>query len=559
MEGTRLNTAVAAPNELLLLPLGGAGEIGINLTLYGYGGKWLMVDLGVGFGEEVMPGIDVVMPDPKFIVERKRDLLGLVVTHAHEDHIGAIPYLWRQLECPIYATPFTAALVRRKLREVGLEQQAKVTVVPLGGTVKLGPFEVDYITVTHSVPEPNALAIRTPAGTVLHTGDWKLDPEPLVGPVADEAKLRRVGDAGVLALVGDSTNVFREGNAGSEAEVRASLTELIAAHPHGRVIIACFASNVARVESVARAAHANDRNVALVGRSLRRMDEVARETGYLKGLPPFVTEEDAEFIPRDKLVLLCTGSQAEPRAALTRMSMNDHPNVTLEEDDTVIFSSRIIPGNERAIGQLHDRLIRAGVKVITELDHFVHVSGHPARDELRRMYELIRPRIAIPVHGELRHLTEHAALARACGVPETLVIEDGSVVKLGPGPAMIIDQVSTGRLAVDGNRLIAVGGAVVRDRQRIAFNGSAVATLVFDRARKLVAAPVVSLQGLVDEEGGDGLVDDVTSAVRDAVDGMPSADRGDDQVREAARRAVRRVVRQRIGHKPVTDVHIVRL
>lgn len=559
MEGVVLNTAVALPHELLMLPLGGVGEIGVNMMLYGYGGQWLMVDFGVGFGEEVMPGIEVVMPDPSFIVERKQDLVGLVITHAHEDHIGAIPYLWKKLACPIYATSFAAALVRNKLKEAGLASVAKVTEVRPGSTLTLGPFGIEFVGVTHSIPEPNALAIRTAAGTILHTGDWKFDPEPLLGPKADENSLKRIGDAGVLALVGDSTNVFFPGPTRSEAEVRASLTELIASQKTGRVIVACFASNIVRVETVARAAQACGRQIGLVGRSLYRMVDIAHETGYLRGLPPFLTEEKIEDVERDNLVLLCTGSQAEPRAALSRMVANAHPHAHLEEGDTVIFSSRIIPGNERAIGQLHDQLLRAGVTVLTERDHFVHVSGHPGREDLERMYALIRPRIAVPVHGELRHLTEHAALAKRCGVPETLVIEDGAVVRLAPGPAMVIDRVETGRLAVDGNRLLAVRGSVLRDRHRIALNGSAMATLVFDRKRQLIAQPIISLQGLVADEEEEGLLDNVSLAVRGAVDELADSERSDEQIREITKRTVRRVVRQRIGHKPLTEVHIVRL
>ena len=561
MSGSLLSTALWSRNELLFVPLGGAGEIGMNLNLYGYDGKWLMVDLGVTFGDDSVPGIEVVMPDPAFIVERKRDLIGLVLTHAHEDHIGAVPYLWRRLGCPVYATAFTASVLRRKLAEAGLERQVRITEIPLSGRFTLPPFDIELITLTHSIPEPNALAIRTPAGTVLHTGDWKFDADPLVGPVSDEAALRRIGAEGVLALVGDSTNVFRPGEAGSEASVRDSLVDLVGQFDQ-RVAIACFASNVARLESVAVAAAANGRQVALVGRSLRRMDEAARENGYLADTPPFLSEEAAGDLPRDKIVLLCTGSQGEPRAALARIAQNNHPGIALEEGDAAIFSSRIIPGNEKAIGRLQDQLVRLGVHVLTEQTHFVHVSGHPARDELARMYAHVRPRVAIPVHGELRHLVEHAELARDCQVPATLVVENGSVVRLAPGEPAVIDQVPAGRLGLDGNRLVPLGGTIVRERRRLVTNGAAVATVVLDRKGQLVADPLVTLHGLLDPEAEDGgaIGAIMCDALRDAIQLMPPGARRDDgAVREVALSALRRVFKSDLGRRPMTDIHLVRV
>jgi ribonuclease J len=560
MDSYLLNNAVARRDELLFLPLGGAGEIGMNLNLYGYGGKWVMVDLGVTFGEESAPGVDVVMPDPTFIVERRQDLLGLVVTHAHEDHIGAIPHLWRRLRCPIFATPFTASVLRRKLEEAGLLKEVSITEVPLTGSFTLGPFAFELITLTHSIPEPNALAIRTPAGTVLHTGDWKFDPDPLIGEVSDEAALRALGDEGVLALIGDSTNAFRIGEAGSEADVRRSLIELIGKYEN-RVAVACFASNVARLESIAAAARAHDRDVALIGRSLWRMVEAARENGYLSDTPKFVKEEDAGYIPREKILLLCTGSQGEPRAALARIASNSHPHVVLEEGDAVIFSSRIIPGNDKAIFRLQDQLIRNGVEVITEEDHFVHVSGHPARDELARMYSHVRPRIAVPVHGELRHLREHAALALSCQVPQALVIENGAVVRLGPGgDAAVIDRVPVGRLGLDGNRLVPLDSQSLRERKRMTFQGMVVATLVVDRAGTLRADPVVSLHGLADGEDEELLVASVAQQIRAAIEQMPKGARNDDAaLRETARIAVRRKVNAELKRKPVTEIHLVRV
>ncbi|MDH5749548.1 MAG: ribonuclease J, partial [Rhodospirillales bacterium] len=367
--------------NLVFLPLGGAGEIGMNLNLYGFGRpgeeRWMMVDLGITFGDGSAPGVDVIMPDPTFIEERRDRLDGLVLTHAHEDHLGAVPYLWDRLKCPIYATPFTVSVLRHKLREAGLEGAAKVTEVPLNGKLSVGPFDLELITLTHSIPEPNAIVIRTPLGTIVHTGDWKLDPDPVVGPIADEAALRRVGEEGVLAIVCDSTNVFSPGTSGSEGDLLESLTALIG-RCRGRVAVACFASNVARLETIAKAASANGRDVVLAGRSLERITEAARENGYLSNVPAFLGEDDAGYLPPDKALIICTGSQGEPRAALARIANGEHPRVSLEEGDTVIFSAREIPGNEASIGRLQNRLIRRGIEIVTPGDHFVHVSGHPA-------------------------------------------------------------------------------------------------------------------------------------------------------------------------------------
>ncbi|HYB56146.1 MAG TPA: ribonuclease J, partial [Alphaproteobacteria bacterium] len=399
--------ASAATRELVFVPLGGAGEIGMNLNLYGFADDWVIVDLGITFADERLPGIEVVMADPAFIVERRERLLGIVLTHAHEDHIGAVQYLWPLLRCPIYATPFTASILRRKLEEAGLAGEAAITVVPLSGRFALGPFDFEMITLTHSIPEPNALAIRTPLGTVLHTGDWKIDPDPLVGPVTDSQALRRVGEEGVLAMVCDSTNVLRSGVSGSEAELRKSLSRLVA-RVEQRVVIACFASNVARLETIAKVAEANGRQAALVGRSLWRFYEAALENGYLRSIPRFLGDAEAAYLPRDKVVLAMTGSQGEPRSALSRVVAGEHSHVTLEAGDVAIFSSRIIPGNERSIFRLQSALARLGVEIITEHEEFVHVSGHPARDELAEMYAWVRPQIAVPVHGEARHVRGEA-------------------------------------------------------------------------------------------------------------------------------------------------------
>jgi ribonuclease J len=546
------------PDALYFLPLGGSGEIGMNFNLYGYRGQWLIVDCGVTFGEEEhLPGVDVIMADPAFIVERRDQLLGIVATHAHEDHIGAIPYLWPQLQCPVWATPFTASLLRAKLVESGLAGRVEITTVPMSGRFTIGPFELELITLTHSIPEPNAVVIRTSAGTVLHTGDWKLDPEPLIGAATDEARLREIGDEGVLAIVCDSTNALKDGHSGSEGELRQSLTELIGQYD-GRVAVACFASNVARLSTIAEAARAHDRDVALVGRSLWRIDKAARENGYLADVPRFLTEDEAGYVPRDKILMICTGSQGEPRAALARIAREDHPNITLEDGDVTIFSSRIIPGNEKAIGRLHNALLRLGVEVVTAEDHFVHVSGHPNRDELVRMYQMVRPRIAIPVHGEARHLISHAELARQCQVPEALIIENGGMVRLDRDGATIVDEVPVGRIASDGKSLLPIRGGVLQQRRRAGNDGSVVAALVVDRRGHLAAPPQISLVGLTEAAAEPAAA--LREALTDAVEGLPAPLRQDDEaLRDLARRVLRRGISERFGKRPLIEIQLVRL
>src|SRR5438309_3242873 len=545
------------PNALFFVPLGGAGEIGMNLNVYGYAGDWLIIDCGVTFGDDSQPGLEVVMPDPGFIVERRDRLLGIVATHAHEDHIGAIPYLWNQLRCPIWATPFTASLLRAKLTEAGLADRVRINVVPMSSRFAIGPFDLELITLTHSIPEPNAVALRTPVGTVLHTGDWKFDPDPLIGSVSDEAALRRLGDEGVLAMIGDSTNALRPGTSGSEADLRRSLIDLVGRYD-ARVVVGCFASNVARLETIARAAATHDREVALVGRSLWRIDKAARENGYLADLPRFLTEDEAGYIPRDKIVLICTGSQGEPRAALARIAREDHPNIVLETGDVVIFSSRIIPGNEKSINRLQNALVRLGVEIVTAEDHFVHVSGHPARDELVRMYQMIRPRIAIPVHGEARHLLAHADLARQCQVQDALVIENGDMVRLDAGGAAIIDEVPVGRIASDGKSLLPITGAVLQQRRRAGSEGSVVATLVVDRRGWLAAPPQISLIGLAEANAEPTAA--LRDALADAMEGLPAPQRHDDNaVRDLARRVLRRGLNERLGKRPLIEIQLVRL
>ena len=545
-------------DALYYLALGGAGEIGMNLSLYGHDGAWLMVDLGISFPDETMPGIEVIMPDHAFIKERRDSLVGLVLTHAHEDHLGAVQYLWPDLRCPVYATPFTAAALRAKLHERGLAGKVEIHEIPLGGRFDIGPFDLEFITVTHSIPEPNALAIRTRAGTVLHTGDWKLDPEPLIGDVADEERLRAVGDEGVLALVGDSTNALIPGWTGSEAEVRAALTAEFKKH-HQRIAVTCFATNVTRLESIALAAAAAGRHAALVGRSLWRIHEAAKATGSLAVAPPCLAEFDAGFLPPDKVVLACTGSQGEPRSALARIAAGDHPQIVLDPGDVVIFSSRDIPGNERAIARVQNRLAERGIKVVTADDAKVHVSGHPARDELK--YQWVRPRIAVPVHGDIRRQRAHAELALSCQVAETVIPANGEMVRLAPGEPKVVAAVPSGRLALDGKRLINLATDTVRSRARLINAGAVVATLVVGGRGDILAPPQIAVMGLLEGVDSDrDLLLDLSDIAREAVGNLPKAQRLEDSlVREAVRLALRRTVSARFGKNPITEVHLVRL
>lgn len=545
------------PDALYFVPLGGCGEIGMNLSLYACRGKWLMVDLGITFADERNPGADIVMPDPRFIEERAEDLLGIVLTHAHEDHLGAVAYLWPRLRAPVFATPFAAAVLKAKLRETGIEGDVPLREIPLGGSFALPPFRLRYITMTHSIPEPNALAIETPYGTVLHTGDWKIDPEPLVGERVDRAALTGLGERGVLAMVCDSTNVFAPGTSGSEAAVRESLTKVVAGCP-GRVFVTLFASNIARLESVAAAAVANGRKVALVGRSLARYSEAARDTGYMQGVRPFVSEEEAERLSASEVLYALTGCQGEPAAALARIVEGTHPTLRLSPEDTVVFSSKIIPGNERSIGRLHNAIVRQGARVLTERDHFVHVSGHPNRDELARMYRWVRPRIAVPVHGETRHLAEHGRLAQELQVPEVRVVTNGEVLRLAPEPAAVVDGVHSGRLLLDGTSLVAAESDLFRSRKRMLYNGVALLTLVLDRHGRLLAPPRLAAPGLVEAED-ERLLSDAISTVETALDDLPHGARGDDTlVHEAARLALRRYFAALSGKRPLIEVQVVR-
>lgn len=545
-------------DSLYFLPLGGTGEIGMNLNLYGHDGQWLMVDLGITFPEDgSLPGVEVLMPDPRFIEERKDHLIGLVVTHGHEDHIGAIPYLWPRLRCPVYATPFTAELLRRKLSEVGLLGEVELHVIPLSGHFSLGSFDIELISLTHSIPEPNALVIRTSLGTVLHTGDWKIDPDPLVGDDFDEEALKALAEEGVLALVGDSTNAMVEGSSGSEAEVRENLTQLVK-EAEGRVLVACFATNVARLESAMVAAKRAGRRVCLVGRSMKRIYEAASLTGYLDNPAPLIDEEEVGYLPRNEVLILATGSQGEPRAALPRIARGEHRHVVLEPQDTVIFSSRVIPGNERPIQRLQERLRATGATVLTDDEVFIHVSGHPAREELSQMYHWVRPRVAVPVHGEPQHLRAHAELAKACQVPQAVVGGNGKVIRLAPGPEpAIVDEVVSGRLALDGTRLLPVDAVALKERGRLSGGGLVMASLVIDRRGDLLAEPKVSERGVgAQDQEPDWLIRTAEEAVAKAGSGLR---RDDERLREQVRLALRRKVQATIGKKIQIEVQLIRL
>lgn len=547
-------------DEIVFLPLGGSGEIGMNLNLYQYRNKWLMVDLGITFGQDL--GIDVWMADTAFIEERRKDLVGLVLTHAHEDHIGAIPYLWERLKCPIYATPFTLQIVKEKLKDVGLLGKVPLHEVPLGGHVNLDPFDVEFVTLTHSILEPNALAIKAGGETVVHTGDWKIDQDPLIGETTDVKRLKELGDEGVLALVCDSTNAFVEGRTGSEAQVREHLCEVVTQQKTGRVAIACFASNVARLESAAVAARESGRAAVLVGRSLVRMDKAARQCGYLKDVPAFLEESEAKNIPPDELLMICTGSQGEPRSALARIASGQHPRAKLEAGDTVIFSSRIIPGNEPDIKALCERLVEKNISVITEnRDTLIHVSGHPARDDLKDMYHWVRPEILIPVHGEKAHMREQAKFGAECGIPQTLVPHNGLKIGLDPENLRVIEKVPHGRLALDGNVLVPQINTQLRDRHRIGTTGVIGITLVFKKKKssELKEPPLVSLIGVTAEGQEEPTIKAIRRDIQDALQQTPQEIIDfDDGLIELVRITARRTVNGLRGKKPLVITHVVR-
>ena len=553
-------------DELVFLPLGGSNEIGMNFNLYGYGPaharKWIVVDLGVTFGDQTTPGVEIILPDPEFIREYAKNIVGIVLTHAHEDHIGAVAWLWPQLRAPLYATPFTAFLLREKLRENEECADAEITEVPLSGKIQLGPFEVELITLTHSIPEPNGLAIRTPLGTVLHTGDWKIDPDPVLGSVTDDAAIQKLGDEGVLAMVCDSTNVFVDGESGSEADVKGALAGLIGGLS-GKVAVACFASNVARMDSVIRAAEAAGRSVCLVGRSMHRMAAAAKSVGLLDGVGEFLSEQQAAAMPENQVLFLCTGSQGEPRAALSRIADGSHPHVKLGAGDACVFSSRVIPGNEIPIRNLQNRLADRGVRLYTERDHpGIHVSGHPCRDELAQMYSWARPQIAVPTHGERRHLLEHAAFAKDLQVPQSVAPRNGDMVRLAPGRAEIIDEVPAGRIYVDAGVLTPENGDALRERRHAAYNGVLAVSVVLDGRGKVAAGPQVRALGLPadDEYPMDEVLEDLAKEARQALGRLQGEEREfDEEVETVMSRAVKKASQRIWGKRPVVESTVLRI
>ncbi len=553
--------AASHGDELVFVALGGLGEIGMNAYLYGLGPQdqrqWLMVDLGITFPHDAEPGVDVVLPDIAFIEAERKNLAGLVLTHAHEDHIGAVIELWPRLKCPIYATPFTAGMLAAKLAENGKGLKLPVTTVRLGSTFKVGPFDLELVTLAHSIPEPSGIVIRTPHGLVFHSGDWKLDQDPLIGNPSDDARLAALGLEGVDVIVCDSTNAMREGRSPSEVEIAESITKIIK-DAKRRVAVTTFASNVARVRAVGDAAKAAGRKLVVSGRALHRVIAVARETGYL---PPDFSALDQEqfgYLEPHEVLLLCTGSQGEARAAISRIADDDHPHIELGRGDLVIFSSRPIPGNEKAIGRVQNNLSRLGCDIVTDSDALVHVTGHPRRDELRQMYGWLKPKLAIPMHGEARHLREHAKLATACGVEKVLPVEDGEMVRFAPGPAMIIDEVRVGRFYRDGRLIVPSGEGPVRQRRKLSFVGIVIVALALDKRGDLAADPEVELDGVPMETiDGKPMEEVVYKAAEGTIESMPASRRRDEErVREAVRRSVRAAVDQAWGKKPIVKVLI---
>ncbi|MCV3240392.1 ribonuclease J [Mesorhizobium sp. ZC-5] len=550
-------------NELVFVPLGGVGEIGMNFALYGYGPaskrEWIIVDVGVTFPGPELPGVDLVLPDIRYIEEQLGSLKGIVITHAHEDHYGALLDLWPKLKAQCWMTPFTAGLLEAKRQSESGAPKIPVNIYRAGETFTVGPFQIEAVAVTHSIPEPVSLAITTPAGTVIHTGDWKIDPGPEIGPMTDEARFRALGDKGVLALICDSTNAMREGDSPAEQEVGKGLRKVIE-EAKGRVAVTTFSSNVGRIRSIAEAARDCGRQVLILGRSLKRVISVSDELGYMDGLPEFIAEEDYGFIPRENLVIICTGSQGEPRAALAKLARDEMKTVALAPGDTVVFSSRTIPGNEKAILEIKNGLIDQGVKIIEDSDALVHVSGHPRRNELKRMYEWTRPKIGVPVHGEAAHLVAQGSLMSMSGIPEVAQVRNGDMLRLAPGPAEIIDQVPFGRIYKDG-KLIGSDEAVgIRDRRKLSFAGHVAVNVVLDEKYELAGDPDLVAIGVAQVDArGDDMEDLMLDAAIGAVDSIPRQRRKDlDLVSEAVRRAVRGAANEAWGKKPVVTVFVTR-
>ena len=550
-------------DEFLFCPLGGSGEIGMNMNLFGFGKpgdhKWIMVDIGVTFADDTIPGIDLIYPDPGFIQERKENLLGIILTHAHEDHIGAIAHLWPKLNCKIYATPFTAVLIKEKFREKHIDITKDLQIVELNGKVNLNPFEVEYITLTHSILEPNGLRIQTPAGVVLHTGDWKVDPNPLIGGEINTKRLKEIGDEGVLAMICDSTNVFSEGRSGSEQDVRKNMLKIMS-RLKKRIIITSFASNVARMESAFYCAEKTGRQISLVGRSMHRIYKAARQCGYLKNSIDPIDPREAKNISREKIVYLCTGSQGEPMGAMMRISNYTHPDVFIEKDDAVIFSSKIIPGNEKKLYKLHNQLVKDGIEVISEESEFIHVSGHPNREDLKDMYNWVKPKCIIPVHGEHRHMIEHVNFAKEMQVPFSVQVENGDIVKLAPGDhPEIYDKAPSGRLYLDGNISVEENSNSIKDRKNLSTNGYLEITILITPKGNIHNSPIITHKGLPiyhNEEFIYGLEEEIEKTSRAFKLGNKNQE---NNLIDALKIASRKFTKEKTGKKPFTNINLVKI
>ena len=551
-------------DQLIFCPLGGSGEIGMNMNLFSYGKpdnqKWLIVDIGVTFADDTLPGIDLIYPDPGFIIDKKDDLLGIILTHAHEDHIGAIVHIWPQLKCNIYATPFTSVLIKEKFKEKKIEIGNNLKIVDLNGTVKLGPFKIEFITLTHSILEPNGLSIETPVGTILHTGDWKCDPNPLIGNTINEKRLKQIGAKGVLAMICDSTNIFNPGRAGSELDVRQSLLKIMQ-NKNKRIIVTSFASNVARMETIFYCAKKIERQISLVGRSMHRIYKAARQCGYLKNVIDPIDSREAKKISREKIVYLCTGSQGEPMGAMMRIAHYVHPDVFIEKDDTVIFSSKIIPGNEKKLYSLHNQLVKNGIEVISEENEFVHVSGHPNQEDLKDMYNWVKPKAIIPVHGEHRHMMEHINFAKEMQVPYPVQIENGDIVQIYPGnEPHVVDKAPVGRMYIDGNISISEDAQSLKERKNLANNGYLEVTIIINNKGKVIKKPIFSFKGLPIESQNDDFIFDLEDEVKKTSRTFSLNNTKQENILiEELKKNCRKLVKEKTGKKPYTNINLVRV
>ena len=549
--------------ELIFCPLGGSGEIGMNMNLYAYGKdddqKWIIVDMGVTFADDSIPGIDLIFPDPGFILDKKDDLLGIVLTHAHEDHIGAVSHIWPSLKCKMYATPFTAALIYEKFKEKKIDISSYLKIVPLNSTISLGSFKIDFVTLTHSILEPNGLSITTPLGTILHTGDWKIDPNPLIGGSIDEEKLKAIGNKGVSAMICDSTNIFSPGRAGSESDVRDSLLKIMDLKKK-RILVTSFASNVARMESIFYCAKKTGRSICLVGRSMHRIYKAAKKCGYLKGLLEPVDPRDAKKVARNKIVFLATGSQGEPMGAMNRIINGTHPDVFLESGDCVIFSSKIIPGNEKKLYQLQNQIVKDNIEIISEENAFVHVSGHPNRDDLKDMYNWVKPNCVIPVHGEHRHMVEHVEFAKEMQVPKTLLIENGDIIKLLPGDApKVIDKAPSGRVYLDGSINVETDSQSIKDRKNLSINGYLEITILVSNNGKR-KKPIISFRGIPQNQDNEPFTFDMEDEIFNICRTFSLESKNQQKnLIDTIKQNCRRIVREKTGKKPFTNINIVRI